>query len=651
MTNQHHYLDSEDELARLVAALERAAREFDALAEREPNRTPKHWRGRDRDYPEADGVPARPEDGYPLDAAEDRRAYHRWLAQHGEPTRVGSPGGGSCRAPTTRRPWRVTPVVTVVVVVATDASAELVERCVGSVFAQSFASWELVVIGDAARAASSDFLGSLRRVDRRVRVVAASTGPTADAVNAAFAAARGEFVALVAACDELASGALDVVAEAVAKTAEADVVYTDEDRIDPAGERFAPSLKPAWSPELILGCDYIGHLAAIRRALVVELGGMRDGFGAAAEYDLVLRATERARAVVHVPWVAYHRRQAAVGQPVTSDDAGSATERVITDALRRRGEQATIEAGPVEGHFNLRHVFAARPLVSIIIPFRDEPSLLATCVTSIRAEPGYEPIELVLVDNESELPETKALVERLVAEPGVRLVDAPGSFNWSAINNAAVGKCAGELLLFMNNDIEARKPRWLDPLVGHALCPTVGAVGARLLYPDGSLQHGGVVFGLGGLAGHVLRGLPGDRPGYGAMAVQTRDCSAVTGACMMTRREVFEAVGGFDEKLSVSFNDVDFCLKLREAGYLVVYTPLTELVHHESRSRGHTEDDAAQRRILDRWGTMLAAGDPYYHAALSKWRDWCPISTVQEDERWTNFLRTTLSTPASSSSS
>lgn len=238
-----------------------------------------------------------------------------------------------------------------------------------------------------------------------------------------------------------------------------------------------------------------------------------------------------------------------------------------------------------------------------------------------------------------------------MAEPGVRLVEAPGPFNWSAINNAAVRACQGELLLFMNNDIEAVKPRWLEPLVGHALRREVGAVGARLLYPDGSLQHGGVVFGLGGLAAHVLRGLPGDRPGYGAMATQTRDCSAVTGACLMARREVFEAVGGFDEELTVSFNDVDFCLKLREAGYLVVYTPLTELVHHESRSRGHTEDSAAHERILARWGPAIAAGDPYHNALLSKWRDWCPISTAQEDERWTDFLTTTLSTPQPSSSS
>ncbi len=650
MTSQHHLRDSAGEVARLVAALDRAARELDTLETTGPTRTYDHWRGRDRDDPDAEELAARPEGGYPLDAAEDRRAYHRWLAQRGEPTGVGPPGSEFGRTAATRRPWRGVPTFTVVIGAA-DTPTEFVERCIGSVLAQSFARWELVVVRVGADPATSEVLGSLRRADRRARAVEAAAGELTDTINGVIAAAQGEFVVLVGASDELAPEALETVAEAAAQSPEADVVYTDEDRIDPAGERFAPRLKPAWSPDLFLGCDYLGQLVALRRALVVDLGGLRAGFDSASHYDLVLRATERARGIVHVPGVAYHRRQPAASRSGEPDAADHPRRRVIVEALARRGREAAIETSALEGSFNVRWAIDRRPLVSIIIPFRDEPSLLSTCVTSIRSEPGYDRFELVLVDNESELPETKALVERLLTEPNVRLVDAPGSFNWSAINNAAVRACDGELLVFMNNDIEARRPRWLDALVGHALRPEVGAVGARLVYPDGSLQHGGVVFGLGGLAGHVLRGLPDDRPGYGAMAVQTRDCSAVTGACMMTRREVYESVGGFDERLSVAFNDVDFCLKLRAAGYLVVYTPLTELVHHESRSRGHTEDAAAHRRILDRWGTTLAAGDPYYNTLLSKWRDWCPISTVQEDERWTNFLTTTLSTPDPSSNS
>jgi GT2 family glycosyltransferase len=241
-------------------------------------------------------------------------------------------------------------------------------------------------------------------------------------------------------------------------------------------------------------------------------------------------------------------------------------------------------------------------------------------------------------------------LDRLSSDQQVKVVTVPGAFNWAGINNAAVRQAEGEILLFMNNDIEARSPRWLDALLGHALRPEVGAVGARLLYPDGAIQHAGVVIGLGGIAGHPLRGLSSRLPGYNSMAIQTRNCSVVTGACMMTRRDAFDEVGGFNEFLPVAYNDVDFCLKLRERNYLVVYTPLAELVHHESRSRGHTDDLVESRRILSRWADVIAAGDPYLSKHLSHYRHWCPLSTAQEDYRWKNYLEMSVLTRASSSS-
>jgi GT2 family glycosyltransferase len=288
-------------------------------------------------------------------------------------------------------------------------------------------------------------------------------------------------------------------------------------------------------------------------------------------------------------------------------------------------------------------------MVSVIIPFRDEPSLLALCASSIRQDPGYERMELLLVDNGSELPETKALLERLGNEADVRIIDAPGPFNWAAINNAAAREAAGDVLLFLNNDIEARRGGWLHAMLGHALRPDVGAVGARLLYPDGTIQHAGVVLGLGGIAGHVLRGLPGERPGYNSMAIVTRESSVLTGACLMVRKEVFFEVDGFDEELAVAFNDVDFSLKLREHGYRLVYAPLAELVHYESKSRGHTDDKFESERILSRWGDALRAGDPYLNVHLSHWRYWCPLSTPQEDFRWQTYLERSTSTPGPSS--
>lgn len=357
---------------------------------------------------------------------------------------------------------------------------------------------------------------------------------------------------------------------------------------------------------------------------------------------------------MHVPEVLYHWRSIPGSTAAGAEAkpwAFEAGRRALDDAMQRRGEPAEVtmmEQFP--GRYHVRRHVRDEPLVSVIIPFRDEPALLRTCTTSMRETAGYDRYELVLVDNGSELPETAALLDELAAEPNVRVVAAPGPFNWPAINNAAAAVASGDLLLFSNNDIEARTPRWMEAMIGHAQRREVGAVGARLLYADGAIQHAGVVVGLGGIAGHVLRGLPGSYPGYASMAIQTRNCSVVTGVCMMVRREVFESVGGFDEQLPVAFNDVDFCLKLGERGLLVVYAPLAELIHHESRSRGHTDDVAETERILDRWSEAIAAGDPYVSPHLSHWRYWCPLSTPQEDATWTVYLKTSVLTHGESSS-
>jgi GT2 family glycosyltransferase len=422
------------------------------------------------------------------------------------------------------------------------------------------------------------------------------------------------------------------------------------------GERFDPFFKPEWSPDLLLSFAYMSHLTVVRRTLFDELGGLRSEFDGSQDYDFTLRASERARLIVHIAAVLYHWR--SMPGSAASDTAGQqakpwayeAGRRAIEDALERRNEPgvvSTLEEFP--GRYHVRRAVTGRPLVSIIIPFRDEPALLATCTRTLRESPGYDNYELILVDNDSALPETHALLDELVAEPNVRLLRAPGPFNWAAINNSAARASSGELLLFLNNDIEAEVPGWLDAMVGHAQRREVGAVGARLLYPDGTIQHAGVVIGLGGIAGHVLRGLPGDQPGYASLAISTRNCSVVTGAAMMVRKDVFFEVGGFDETLAVAFNDVDFCLKLRERGFLIVFSPLTELIHHESKSRGHTDDAVENKLMLTRWRAVMVAGDPYHNRHLSHWRYWCPLSTAQEDDRWKNYLETRILTLDSSS--
>jgi GT2 family glycosyltransferase len=611
-------------------------------------------RGPDLGVDEDSSAEPTPDGPYPLNASEDRRAYHRWLRARHLPVRLGGRGTPVTRQAATSPVEHPDPLISILVP-AYRTPRWALERCVGSVLAQSMGDWQLCICDDASGDKElTDYLRSLPGLDRRIVVTAlGENGGISTATNAALALATAPFVAFLDHDDELAPQALASVAASIASHPEGDMWYSDEDKIDLDGERFDPFFKPAWSPDLLTSFAYTAHLTVARQSLLSELGGLRPQFDGSQDYDLALRLAEKARAIVHIPEVLYHWRSipgSAASGAEAKPWAFEAGRRAIEDAMERRGEPAEVtmlEQFP--GRYHVRRHVRSGPLVSVIIPFRDEPALLRTCVASMRDAPGYDRFEFVLVDNGSQLPETAALLDELAAEPDVRVVEQPGPFNWPAINNAAAAEAAGELLLFSNNDIEARVPRWMQAMVGHAERPEVGAVGSRLLYPDGAIQHAGVVVGLGGIAGHVLRGLPGTYPGYASMAIQTRNCSVVTGACMMVRREVFESVGGFDERLPVAFNDVDFCLKLGERRLLVVYCPLAELVHHESRSRGHTDDVAETKRILERWGDVIAAGDPYVSPHLSHWRYWCPLSSPQEDARWTIYLKTSVLTHGESS--
>ncbi len=587
---------------------------------------------------------------YPLNASEDRRAYHRWLRERHLPVNVND--AFSVGQPRKKVKPSRNPLISVLVPVWKTPIWAL-ERCVGSVLNQTFTDFELILCDDASGIAElTSYLNEIPKRDKRIKTITLEeNGGISKATNAALEASRGQFISFLDHDDELELNALESVALAIRDNNEADVIYSDEDKIDAHGERFDPLFKPEWSPDLLLSFAYICHLTTVRRELLMELGGLRSEFDGSQDYDLTLRATEKARQIVHVSEVLYHWRtlpgSAAGDSPgaVAKPWAYTAGLRAIKDALQRREEDGDVVAEPAfPGRYHVTRKPKGDPLVSIIIPFRDEPSLLAICCESLQQNPGYDNFEFILVDNGSELPETFTLLDKLTASSNTTVVHIPGPFNWARINNAAVENAKGDVLLFSNNDIEARSDGWLSAMLGHVTRKEVGAVGARLLYPDGGIQHAGVVVGLGGIAGHVLRGLPGQYPGYNSMAIQTRNCSVVTGACMMTRREVFEKVNGFDENLPVAFNDVDFCLKLREQDYLIVYTPLAELIHHESKSRGHTDDLTESARIIERWGHVIVAGDPYLNKHLSHWRYWCPLSTAQENDRWNNYLETSVLT-------
>lgn len=540
---------------------------------------------------------------------DDRAQYERWLEL--ETGRV-----DERRARLAERLAALAEHLQISVVFAPSSSAlDPLASAVDSLRAQIYPHWQLSVCVERGDDAVPRFLDEASRSDPRVLAShRAETRERWRALQTALERTTGDWVVFLRDGDRLDAEALGEIVLQLSAEPEADVLYSDEDSLDASGGRFEPRFKPDWSPDLLLAQPYLGGLLAVRRRLVDEVGGFRPGFDDAELYDLALRATERARQVTHLPKILCHGLAPEISNGAGSSSATCA-RAAIADALLRRGEEATVEDGDVPGTFRVRRAIRSMPRVSIIIPFRDEPDLLAHCLQSIHRLAGYEHWEALLVDNQSWQPETHALLARLASDSRCRVLRYDEPFNWSGINNWAVEQSGGDLLLFLNNDTEACREGWLTAMIEHAQRPEVGAVGARLLYPNGLVQHAGVILGLHGVADHAFRFLPADSPGHLALARSIRNCSAVTGACMMVRRGVFADVRGFDETFGVAFNDIDFCLRLRERGYLIVYTPFAELIHFESASRGVADEVTEGSRLAKRW-LQPGRSDPYFNPNL-----------------------------------
>ena len=525
------------------------------------------------------------------------------------------------------------------------------EECVLSVINQTYQRWELCLCDDGSDVPElTQSMHTFAARDPRIRVLTMEeNGGISRTSNRALADARGEFVLLLDHDDLLEPEALAEVAKAVTSHDDVDIVYTDEDKLDEIDRPHHPQFKPDWDPELLLSYPYLGHLTGFRRDLLTRIGGFRPEFDGSQDFDVMLRASELARRVVHIPKVLYHWRVvagSAAGDPDAKPWAYAASRRVLEDAVSRRGIDGTVEKGPFLGSYHLRRKIHGTPTVSVIIPFRDQAALTVACLESLDEDPGYPIEEVVLIDNGSVEPETRVLRRRLETRAATRVLEYPGPFNWSAINNLAARTCRTDMLLFMNNDIEATSPGWLHAMVELGQRPDVGAVGARLVYPDGKLQHAGVVLAVGGIAAHILNGMPGNRQGYFGMDRLVRSYSAVTAACMLVRRQVFEEAGGFDESFPVAFNDIDFCIRLGQAGYRLLYTPHAELTHYESVSRGLSGYSADFGEFLTRWWGLLQHEDPFYNPNLSRWSSWCSFREPGEDERWFSTIGALVPTAA-----
>lgn len=501
----------------------------------------------------------------------------------------------------------------------------LLAEAVASVRAQVYARWELILVDDGSEQAGlGELLGLFCQSDARIRALAREeNGGISAATNTGIEAAQGAFVVFLDQDDLLAPDALAEVA--LAALPEVDFVYSDDDKIDMHGRRYAPQFKPDWSPDLLLSFCYVGHLKAFRRSLLLELGGMRRGFEGAQDYDLCLRAAEGGGRVRHVPKVLYHWR-AAPGSTATRGDAKPDSlergRRALEEALERRGlagrvsrPEFAVSAGI--GLYQVDLDVIDPPDVTIIIPFRDQADALRVCLESIEARTDYPRYRILLLDNGSQ----EDAMRRLLAETSHRVlpVDTGGAFNFSRLMNVGVAAAETDLVLLLNNDTEVLAADWLTRMVSHIIRPGVGAVGAKLLFPDRRTQHAGVVIGVDGLAAPAFKLAPhGVDHGAMSLADSLRNVSAVTAACLLTTREAFEAVGGFDaESLAVAYNDVDYCLKLRERGLKVVYDPGALLVHHENLTRGPGADRPDEEATFKaRWRHVID-DDPYYNVNLS----------------------------------
>ncbi len=507
-------------------------------------------------------------------------------------------------------------------------------RAVQSVLGQWYPHWELCIADDASTDPEiREFLDEMARRDPRIKVgYRERRGNISAASNTALEMATGEFVALLDHDDELRPHALLCIAEEIARHPDAELLYSDEDKIDANGTRYDPYFKSDWNPDLFYSQNYVNHLAVCRRTRLLEVDGFREGYEGAQDYDLFLRLVSRIRAadIRHTPLVLYHWR-AAAGSTGLDGRAKSyahvAARRALRSHFKSESKPGVRVEAAYDGSFHHRVVWpvpAQRPLVSVIIPTRDRAAMLSKAVEGCFAGVGYPELEVLIVDNESEETETLELLATLRDDPRIRVIPYDGPFNFSAINNAAIAESKGELIALLNNDVEPLSGGWLREMVSQALRPEIGAVGAKLYYPNDTLQHGGVVIGIGGVAGHAHKHHHRVSYGHGGRAQVVQNFSAVTGACLMTRRQVLDEVGLLDEDhLAVAFNDIDLCLRIRANGYRILWTPYAEFYHYESASRGDDLTGEKLKRfhreievMFQRWGTHRMA-DPYYNPNLT----------------------------------
>ncbi len=506
---------------------------------------------------------------------------------------------------------------------------------IDSVINQVYDNWELCIAdGGSTKLYIKSILKKYAKKNSRIKVkfLTENKGISGNS-NEALSLATGEFIGFLDHDDALAPFALHEVVYLLNQNQNFELIYSDEDKIDLSGNRRDPFFKPDWSPDYFLSQNYLCHFSVIRKNRIDSVGAFRTGYDGSQDYDLFLRCTEKISPsyIAHIPKILYHWRiiqGSAAEKEIAKPYAIISAKKALEDALRRRGQDGEVVEGLFPSSYRIRYAIQDNPLVSIIIPTKDHVDILKRCVQSILDKTEYKNYEIVIVDNQSKDPKTFEYYNLLETNSKIKILHYNKPFNYSAINNYAVTHVDSPYLLFLNNDTEVINAEWLSAMLEHAQRECVGAVGAKLLYPNNLIQHAGVIIGLGGVAGHSHKYFPGDDPGYCNRLRVIQNFSAVTAACVIMRKDIFQKIGGFRETLSIAFNDVDLCMRIRSAGYLIVYTPYSQLYHHESLSRGCEDTREKQMRfsrevmlIREQWGIVIDKGDPYYNPNLTLERE------------------------------
>ena len=547
----------------------------------------------------------------PLDPME----YRKWLKTNEEAVQI--------------KTFKYNPLISIITPVY-NVEKEYLKECIESVINQSYDNWELCLVDDCSKNKETiETLKEYEKVDKRIKVkYRKENGNISKASNDGIEMSKGEFIALLDNDDVLSKNALYFMVEKLNEDKNLDFIYSDEDKLDKSGNRCTPHFKPDFSPDTLLSLNYICHFTMIRKKLIEKVKGFEVGLEGAQDYDLFLKVTEKTNKIAHIPRILYHWRMIKTSTSMSMSNKSYATnigKKVLENALKRRKIDGEVIIDEKSGYYRIKYNLKKEPLVSIIIPTRDYADITRTCIESIYEKTTYKNFEIILANNNSVKQETFDLFEEMKKKhKNFKVVDVNIEFNYSRINNIAVKESKGEIIVLLNNDTEVITPEWLTEMVGYASQEHVGTVGPKLLYEDETIQHAGVILGLGGVASHAYIGYDKDELGlYGRLSVPY-NYSANTAACLAVKRSIYEKVNGLEEDLMVAYNDIDFNIKVLKEGYYNVFLPQVELTHYESKSRGLDTTNEKYERFLteskymyDKWDKTIK-DDCFYNKNFSK---------------------------------